>query len=111
MTLSRVMLALLTRTLLARLLLTLLAWLLSAAALLLSALATLAGLLLLLTRTRVVLLVRILIGIGHSRCSSWVVEAIAPTKIQRRQRGRVSAACATKCDATDGTGHKKTVWS
>jgi hypothetical protein len=80
MALSRLMLTLLARSLLARLLLALLARLLSTAALLLPALATLAGLLLLLARTRVVLLVRVLVGIGHSRCSSWVVEAIAPSK-------------------------------
>jgi hypothetical protein len=61
----------LSRLPLARLLLALLAWTLSAAALLLPAStlllsATLAGLLLLLTRTRVLLVGVLLVGIGHA---------------------------------------------
>jgi hypothetical protein len=68
---------------LSRLLLTLLTRMLSTAALLLPATlslpaalllpATLAGLLLLLARTRLVLLVRVLVGIGHAHYSLGVV--------------------------------------
>lgn len=88
----------LARLPLSRLLLALLAWTLSAAALLLPAAAlllsaTLAGLLLPLTRTRVLLVGVLLVGIAHAVLPRGVVQ---PRQIQLRERGGVSKRLGKK---------------